>query len=404
MKKLLIVILLFITFTISNISVVQAETLNDMQKKLDKLKSELATANSSKKLTEEEINSLNKEIVTINVNISKAKADIKSAEKTIVNSQEEIEAKKEECNQLLQMLQLSGDDNLYLEYIFEADSYTDMIYRYAIVSQMTNYNNGVMDELSDLIAKLENKKVELANKQKNLESEQAKLSNKLITLNANLKELTEEGTDIKDDIAYLEKQIKYYKNTLGCSMNQEVSTCLKSVTSAGGVTINAKGWKAPLNSGCVSSNYVGYGQRLDWSGPASGHHGIDLACNSEGTNVYPAAPGIVARIAFSTCGGNQVFIYHTVNGVKYTTSYLHLLRVNVSTNQVVDTSTVIGAVGGGSTASRNGGYDRCTTGAHLHFGTASGWNASSSSVFNSYAFNPRNIFNFPAVGGGYFYK
>ena len=70
----------------------------------------------------------------------------------------------------------------------------------------------------------------------------------------------------------------------------------------------------------------------------------------------------------------------------------------------VTTNTVIGYLGGGSTSTKYGGYDRCTSGTHLHFGTADGHNAFN---FNSYAFNPREIFSFPTLiynGGGYFYK
>jgi len=67
--------------------------------------------------------------------------------------------------------------------------------------------------------------------------------------------------------------------------------------------------------------------------------------------------------------------------------------------------TVLGTVGGGSTmSSKPGGYDKCTGGTHLHFGLAEGWNATS---FNSYSFNPREIFAFPKLiysGGGYFYR
>jgi len=55
-------------------------------------------------------------------------------------------------------------------------------------------------------------------------------------------------------------------------------------------------------------------------------------------------------------------------------------------------------------SSKPGGYDKCTGGTHLHFGLAEGWNATS---FNSYSFNPREIFAFPKLiysGGGYFYR
>lgn len=167
---------------------------------------------------------------------------------------------------------------------------------------------------------------------------------------------------------------------------------------SGNVTITATDWSYPLNWGCVTSEYTGYNIREDWSG-GGGHHGIDLDCVSEGTTAYPAANGVVARIVnYSSCGGNQVWVYHNVNGIPYTTVYLHLLRISVSVDQVVTPQTKIGEVGGYSTQS----YDNCTTGAHLHFGMAYGHNAYN---FNANSFNPRNIINFPALyysGGGYF--
>lgn len=394
MRKNMIKLFVFLIMLSMPVVSVKAETLQDMYNKLSTLQSKLNTSNNSKKLTETEIANLKKEISTITANITKAKNDIIAAENKIKESEIEIENKKVECENMLKTLQLSSDENAYLEYIMEADNYTDMIYRYAIVSQITNYNNGIMTELANLIDSLEVQKKELAEKQKSLEKEQSSLSSKLVTLNANLAELREEGTTIQDDIAHLNKQIKYYKNTLKCRNNEEVSACVSrynSSRSSGGTAVNASGWSYPLAKGCVSSEYVGYGARTDWGNSSWGHHGIDLACNPEGTSVYAAAPGYVDRIAYSTCGGNQVYIYHTVNGQNYTTVYMHLLSVNVSVNQTVTPNTVIGRVGGGSTAASNGGYDYCTTGAHLHFGMANGWH---SVGFNAYSFNPRNKFNF----------
>ncbi len=401
--KIFFIIVLFISCC-QSVQTVNAETLNSMEEQLSKLKNELSVSNSNKKLTESQLDSLKNEIATINANITKARSDIKVAEKKIADSEEEIQNKKDECDQMLQTLQLSNsDNNTYLEYIFEADSYTDMIYRYAIVSQMTNYNNKVMDELNTLVNNLQQEKVELTSKQKDLESQQASLGDKLVTLNANLKELTTEGTDIETDIKDLEKQIKLYKNTYKCSGSEQISTCINRYNNSRnngstGVLVNAKGWTYPLMRGTVTSEYTN-GVREDWTGIAGyGHYGIDLGV-SEGTNVYPAAPGYVARITFSNCGGNQVYIYHTVNGVNYTTAYLHLLKVNVSVGQTVTTNTVIALSGGYSTATAHGGYDRCTTGGHLHFGVANGQHATG---FSSYSFNPRNILSFPARGAGSF--
>jgi len=85
---------------------------------------------------------------------------------------------------------------------------------------------------------------------------------------------------------------------------------------------------------------------------------------------------------------------------------MHLLRFasGLKVGSAVTPSTVIGYVGGYSTSSDRGGYDDCTSGAHLHFGMAEGHHPPG---FNSYAFNPREIFAFPKLsryGGGYFYR
>jgi murein DD-endopeptidase MepM/ murein hydrolase activator NlpD len=69
----------------------------------------------------------------------------------------------------------------------------------------------------------------------------------------------------------------------------------------------------------------------------------------------------------------MLYINVNVGGVKYTTYYYHLLTVNVKVGDVVTQNTVIGTVGGYSTSTTHGGYDSCTTGAHLHFGVAKGY-------------------------------
>lgn len=396
---LLFMIVLFLVPCVN----VNAKTLGQMRSELKKLQSQKAEADSKKNLTDSQISALTDEINTITSNISQTKNDIKSTEDDIIKNQNEIEAKEEETNELLKFLQVSSGENVYLEYIFEADSYTDFIYRYSVVSQLTEHNNELMQELSVLVDNLETKKKELAGKQSKLESESSDLNSKMAVLKVNLQNYKEEGTTLEEDINDMKKKIKEYDD-LGCRDNEDVTSCIARINSSkgsgGGTTvINATGWSYPLTWGCVTSEYVGYGNRTDWFGSVSGHHGIDLDCVSEGTKVYAAATGVVARIVkYSSCGGNMVWVYHNVNGVPYTTVYMHLLSISAYENQIVTPSTVIGAVGGGSTAS----YDNCTGGSHLHFGMAYGHNAYN---FNANSLNPRNIINFPALyynGGGYF--
>lgn len=386
MKKIIIITLLFSLFIIP--MKVEAKTLDDLYKELASLEEKYKKANSDKKLNEQELEKIGKEIVEINNSILKTEEEMKQAEQDIVDSNKKIEEKKHETDELMKFLQITNGGNVYLEYLFEAESYTDFIYRYSIVTQMSGYNTKLMNELEELIDELNEKKENLKTKEKELESKKKKLRDRQDTVRANISNLREEGTTIEDDIADIKREIKNYES-YGCSRYQDLNTCM-------GIPV-ADGWNYPLMYGCVTSEYTL--NRQDWS-PGSEHHAIDLSCVPEGTKVYAAAEGTVARVVYrSSCGGNMVWIYHVVNGKAYTTVYMHLLSISVSYGQDVTPATVVGTMGGYSTSSDYGGYDDCTSGAHLHFGTAYGHN---SVGFNSYSFNPRNVYYFPPIYGGYF--
>ena len=115
--------------------------------------------------------------------------------------------------------------------------------------------------------------------------------------------------------------------------------------------------------------------------------------------VYASAPGMVIGITRrSSCGGNMVFVIHTINGQKYTTLYAHLRSMNVSVGQVVTASTQIGIMGGNP---QTEWWDKCSTGNHVHFTVATGhylkdyysWN-----TFMNHTINPRTVTNVPARG------
>ena len=61
--------------------------------------------------------------------------------------------------------------------------------------------------------------------------------------------------------------------------------------------------------------------------------------------------------------------------------------------------TVIGLVGGESTAYINGGYDKGTKGAHLHYVVVEGFHVND---FSSYTLNPRYFNTYPGILNGYF--
>ncbi|WP_432664192.1 M23 family metallopeptidase [Wukongibacter baidiensis] len=122
------------------------------------------------------------------------------------------------------------------------------------------------------------------------------------------------------------------------------------------VTVGGSGgvvFSNPLHSDTYTISSP-YGMRTHpISGELKMHTGIDLA-DEEGTNVYPALPGIVEYTGFDDGYGNQITIKHASN---YITKYAHLKDINVIVGQSVSNTDVIGTVG-------NTGI---STGPHLHF-------------------------------------
>ena len=411
MKKIIIPISL-ILLAILPITNISAQTINEMYEELKKLQIEASKVASGKQLTEAEIKKLKTEISNIENNIAITETEIKKTETEITETKKEIETKKEETNQMLLYLQLkNANSNSMLEYIFQAKDYTDFIYRYSIVTQMSNYNSELVNELNNLVKKLNNQTTTLKKKEEELAHQKQEQSTKLSTLNANMKELTEEGISIEDDIKSLKLDINKYEK-MGCSKTESTEGCVlriaeeqrrkeeekrkaeeaarKSSQNNNTTPAQSSGWNLPVASAIVTSQFQIV--RTDcYNCGGSSHRGIDLGV-PEGTPVYAAASGSVAYVVTSgsslSCGGIKVYLYHIVDGRLYTTVYMHLLSANVSYGQTVTPNTVIGYSGGRSTATRYGGYDACTTGAHLHFGVATG---NSTTYFNSNAFNPRNL-------------
>ena len=382
MKRKIIFIIIIMTMILIPSYQTEAKTLQGLKDELAALEKKYSDNQSKKELNENEIKNVNNEISAILSSITEIKNDIKKSEQEIINSQNQIEEKSKETDELLKFLQVSNGENVYLEYLFEADSYTDFIYRYSVVSQLTDYNNNLMDELKQLINTLEENKKELSRKQTTLEEKNNTLSAKMMTLKSNAEVYDKEGSTIEEDIRDYKKEIAYYEK-IGCSLNQDVSTCLATPVSFG--------WRYPLSHLTVSDDYTGY----DHQRPNIGgyHHGIDLwYYGIAGAPIYPVAKGTIARIGWISGGGNAIYIYHNVNGIDYTTVYMHMqgFAQGMYQGKEVTTDDVIGYVG-------NTGE---SFGAHLHLGIATGHHAT---FFNTYSIDPRSVMAFPAMDSGVYY-
>lgn len=337
-----------------------ATTIAELKAELAVLKKEKTDAANSKYQTQSEINNKKNAIYSAYKEQEQIAIDIQNAKDQIAANEIKIEELTEETNNLLIYLQMSEGDSSYLQYITKAQSITDLIMRISAIEQITEYNEKTLEELKNLIIKDEELQVELAAKNEELNAKIDSYSSAIASLSTQLSELNEINEDIDDQIKNQESLIKYYQGICK-SETQKLTDCV--------AILNDTGWNKPLEKGKITSNW---GYRVDpiTGATSSFHNGVDIGGNGEGTPVYSAAAGMVAAITVkSKCGGNIVYIHHVINGVAYTTQYAHLLTINVKVGQSVTAATQIGSVGGGS-GTRS--YDRCSTGAHLHFATHKG--------------------------------
>lgn len=381
MKKVSRIILCAFSFFML-VNNVAAISLKDYRIQYEK---DLAKYNNSKNKQAEaksKINSLQGDIGNVSNNIAKYQKDIEDSKAKIEELNKEIKEKKKEIDNLLSFMQISEGDNVYLEYIFEATSFTDFIYRSAIVEQLTKYNDELVDDMYKKIEENKQLQKKLAKQIEDSEKEMDKLNNLLNSANVSLNQLVDEHEDIEEDMDASKKQYEYFKKEFknnGCSEDTDINVCLKVPSSTGFIR--------PLVKATVTSEF---GMRYHptrhiWTL----HSGIDLGVPI-GTNVYPAANGVVTKIARvknpniagSSCGGNKIYVKHLVNGKEFVTVYMHVHTIKVSLGDYVTVNTVIAGSGGGES------YDYCTTGPHLHFSIMKG---------KSYL-QPRNYVSFPAKG------
>lgn len=383
---IMIMILFFSSVIIPDVA--YAKTLGDLKEELQKTIDEYNSAQSDKNMTQSQIDTTNKNINNTSIAISNSQDEIAKLTEEIEELNLDIQKKKKQIKDIIGFYQLSGSTTAYLEYAMGAQTFTDFIYRVAINEQLIEYNDNLIEEYNQMIIDNKQKQEELNKKIKELEQKQEQLAKDLEQLKEKYKEMVDLNLSIEDEIKTQREAIEMYEKQYGCKDSDDLNICTK-----GQLPADTKFWR-PILSGRISSNY---GMR--WH-PTQGiyklHSGTDLVGS---TDVYSSAAGVVAGIVRkSSCGGNMIFIHHKINGVAYTTGYMHLRTIEVSVGDVVTKDTKIAVMGGSPSVET---WDKCSTGRHLHFMTAYGLYLSdykSWSSFMAKTFNPITVVNFPAKG------
>lgn len=376
MKKISILIIVVISLFIIPCSSVSAKSIKDYRNQIAALEKKKKEEQTKSKEVQNKIDQANARINEISRKIAQAIKDQETTKKEIDELEESIKGKEQEIKDLLSFYQISDNDNFYLKFIFGADSFQDLIYRFSVAEQLTKANDDLVVEMNDLIKKNELKIKELEKKQVELDKLDDEIQKEIEKLGAKKNAIMEDTLSVDEEIKALQKQIAYFKEE-GCKENQDVSTCTKNAPSANGFII-------PTSTGLIENDGMSeYGYRYHpiWKENRF-HSGIDITVGY-GTTVMASSNGKVVYASSLWGFGNTVMLVHNVRGTEYTTLYAHLSSISVKKNDIVQRGSKIGAVG--STGD--------STGPHLHFQVMKGDYYSSTSTVN-----PRKFVNFPRTG------
>lgn len=396
MKKIFVCLILLMSVFTIKINV-EAKTLGQFKKELSETEEKYEKNQLDKANTEEEIRVTKQKIVDLSNEKIKTSDEINKLNDDLKQLAEDIENMQSQLKSIVNYYQLSSTNSLYMEYVFNASSMTDFIYRMAVSEQLSRHRKQTIDKYNKLIEETKNKVSELAKKQVELDKLEEELSNQISRLGENLATISSAAIDIQDEIKSLKSKINEYENVYKCKDDEEISTCQDRYykSTGSGSFPSAAGFYRPVTSGVITTNF-GYS---DYHGTI--HYGTDIGV-PHGTNVYPVADGKVVHIIYkSNCGGNMLFIAHKVNGVSYTSAYYHLANINVKVGQVVTHDNVVANSGGVPWIET---WDNCSTGGHLHLQMATGiymqdymWYSN----FEARSFNPRNLVSLPLEGGSF---
>ena len=362
MKKTITILIAIITL-VSLLALpmnTRAKTLAEFEAEVEKYTKQLQETQANLAKNEQEVAAIERQITSIEKQISDAETQIVTLQEEIDASNEEITRKGEESKSIIEYYQISNGENIYLEYAFGATSITDMIYRMSIVEQLTDYNDKIMKELEELIAKNKEQQQQLSKKKIELNKLNTQLEKQKARIEADSASMRETVPSIETQIKEAKAMVSYYKQ-LGCGKNEDIQACQYRIAQNSSNSLPSVGFfSRPMQKGYTTGGFT------------SSHIGYDLSSSNKTEPVYPIAAGSIHAIYTDNCTGANwcarqgisckgnakiVVVKHNYNGKYIYSSYVHLSSYgNISVGKFVTSDTIIGYMG-------NTG---CSTGAHLH--------------------------------------
>lgn len=142
-----------------------------LKEKNKKLKKDLENQKSAAANTTQTLDSVQKKLNTINSDISSKEAEIQYVETSIQNTQADIDHDNQEIKDRMYVMQSYMNENTFINYIFGADNFTDMLSRIDSFNTLTSSDKDLIAQMLEKKKEIEQQKVTLENAKTVLEEQ-----------------------------------------------------------------------------------------------------------------------------------------------------------------------------------------------------------------------------------------
>lgn len=330
-------------------------TIKEQESRRDEIKEEKATALDEIESIENSIGKYEVEIENLESEISSLESDIEKKKEEIKQLEEDYKQKDKQLQEKLVFAQKYGQIS-YLDVLLGSDNFMDFISNAHIVSELTEADNQMMEEIEKSQKQIEKVKKELESEKSELDTSKKSVEAKQKQLAVNKQAKEEKVASLSAEDKKVQAELEDYKTKLR-QIDAEIKKKEEEANKNGiytGSFSGTLGW--PLSSSSPNYNAITsyFGNRESpVPGASTNHRGIDIGV-STGTPVYSSADGYVLDVQYTGVRGLFVLIKH---GNNLYTRYQHLSSSNVSAGQYVKRGQQIARSGNSGIGS----------GPHLHF-------------------------------------
>lgn len=362
MRKILCVVLAFLICSISIVSYVQAEEMEDLKTQQEELQEQIDGAAGELQGVQEELSENLQQVQKLDEKIQASQAELEELDTKMTELQKQIdevekklkvaEKRYNEQKEILEVRLVTmyeTSDTQYLDVILSSRSVSDFLSNYFLITELTNYDTELLEDM-----KAQKDEIELAKKKLDNTQEQYATAKENQKRTAKILENTKSVREnfiakLSEKEQEIQTQIDEY-NAKFEEINKEIlSLSLQGIDTQyiGGELA----WPIPGYTRITSK----YGMRTH---PITGiyklHTGVDVSAPM-GANFVAANDGIVTKAGYNGAYGNMVIIDH---GGGVSTLYAHGSEIMVKVGDTVKRGeTVVLKVG-------STGY---STGPHAHF-------------------------------------